>query len=102
MPTELETLSFEQLTDHVTAWFKDTLPRADHRRLLPPTLQELAKGRPVAMERLAERAGITVEEARAFLRKAGGEWDSTGTRLIGGGLTHKPTPHSYKVKGHDL
>jgi alkylmercury lyase len=100
--THLEMLSFEQLADHVTAWFRETLPRAEHRRLLPPTLQELAKGQPVAMESLSARAGITVEEARTFLSKAGGEWDSTGTRLIGWGLTHNPTPHRYQVNGHDL
>jgi alkylmercury lyase len=100
--TQLETLSFEQLADHVTAWFKETLPRAEHRRLLPPTLQELAKGRPVAMETLAERAGIPIEEAHSFLSKAGGEWDATETRLIGWGLTQNPTPHSFQVNGHDL
>jgi alkylmercury lyase len=100
--THIETLSFEQLTDHVAAWFRETLPDAEHRRLLPPTLQELAKGLPVAMETLSARTGIPVEEARSFLRRAGGEWDSTGTRLIGWGLTHNPTPHRFEVSGHDL
>jgi alkylmercury lyase len=99
---QLETLSFEQLVDHVTAWFRETLPRAEHRRLLPPTLQELAKGQPVALETLSTRADIPVEEAQEYLRKAGGEWDSTGTRLIGWGLTQTPTSHSFHVNEHFL
>jgi alkylmercury lyase len=98
----LETLSFEQLADHVSAWFRETLPRAEHRRLLPPTLQELAKGQPVAMETISTRADIPVEQAQGFLRKAGGEWDSTESRLIGWGLTQTPTSHSFQVNGHDL
>ena len=102
MTTQLEALNFEELVDHIAAWFGETLPRSEDRRLLPPTLQELAKGRPVSMEILAEHAGIPVEEAQAFLRRAGGEWDSTAKQLIGWGLTHTPTPHRFRVNGHDL
>ncbi|HZC99853.1 MAG TPA: organomercurial lyase [Actinomycetes bacterium] len=88
----LHALTEDQLTEHLVAWFKQILPLEEHRRLMVPTLRELATGQPVQPERLAALAGVPVDRTRALLRQAPSEWDVSGTRLVGLGLTSKPTP----------
>ena len=99
---DLHRLSDEQLTDHLVAWFKQTLPLEEHRRLIVPILQELATGQPVDPERLAALAGVPLGQTLALLQQAPSEWDPGGTRLVGLGLTSKPTPHRFQVRGHSL
>jgi len=43
----LHELTDEQRSDHLVAWFKQTLPLEQHRRLFVPMLRELATGQPV-------------------------------------------------------
>ncbi len=98
----LHQLTDEQLTDHLVAWFKQTLPLEEHRRLFVPMLRELATGQPVEPQRLAALAGVPLDQTLALLRQAPSEWDPSGTRLVGLGLTMKPTPHRFQVHGHSL
>jgi alkylmercury lyase len=99
---DLHRLTDDQLTDHLVAWFKQTLPLEEHRRLIVPILQELATGQPVDPERLAALAGVPLDQTLALLQQAPSEWDPGGTRLIGLGLTSKPTRHRFQVHGHSL
>ena len=98
---DLHRLTDEQLTEHLVAWFKQTLS-PEHRRLFVPTLQQLATGQPVEPERLAAQAGLPVDQTQALLRQTPSEWDPSGTRLVGLGLTSKPTRHHFQVHGHNL
>jgi alkylmercury lyase len=99
---DLHRLTDEQLTDHLVAWFKQTLPLEEHRRLIVPSLQQLATAQPVAPHRLAALAGMPVDQTLALLQQAPSEWDPSGTRLVGLGLTSKPTRHRFQVHGHSL
>jgi len=98
----LHTLTDDQLTKHLVAWFKQTLPLEEHRRLMVPMLRELATGQPVQPERLAALGGVPVDQTLALLRQAPSEWDPRGTRLVGLGLTSRPTPHRFQVHDQDL
>lgn len=98
----LQELTDDQLTKHLVAWFNQTLPSEEARRLFVPMLRELATGRPVDPERLAALAGVPVEETLALLRQAQSEWDPSGTRLVGLGLSSQPTPHRFQVEDRTL
>ncbi len=98
---DLHRLTDEQLTEHLVAWFRQTLS-LEHRRLFVPALQQLATARPVEPQRLATLAGIPVDQTVALLRQAPSEWDPSGTRLVGLGLTSKPTRHRFQLHGHRL
>lgn len=102
MSPTLAELGFDELADHLAGWFEHLLPHQAHRRLLVSARRELSNGRPADLERLAEAAGVSVGETLEFLREAGGEWDPSGSKLIGWGLTGTPTPHRYRTRGHDL
>jgi alkylmercury lyase len=74
----------------------------DVTRFLAPMIRLLAEGRPVALERLATEAGAPVETVESWLRaQPGTDWDDSG-RLLGFGLTQKPTRHRYIVDGRVL
>ena len=63
--------------------------------LVPHAMRPLADGEPVAIERLATAAGRPVAEVEAALgEQTSAELDADG-RLIGLGLTLRPTPHRY-------
>lgn len=62
----------------------------------------LADGEPVTVERLATVGGWPVAEVRAELeRQPGTEWDEHG-RLVGFGITLRPTPHAFHMDGRTL
>ncbi|MDE1852548.1 MAG: hypothetical protein KGI38_02240 [Thaumarchaeota archaeon] len=61
----------------------------------------LAEGRPVAIQRVADRLLLSEEDAKSWLVDLGAEFDAAGD-LIGLGLTSVPTPHAFRVNGHDL
>lgn len=65
--------------------------------LLRPLLELLAKGRPVTPEQLARAAGRTTEEVRgALATMSDTEYDEQG-RILGSGLTLRPTPHRFEI-----
>jgi len=74
----------------------------DVTRFIAPMIRLLAQGRPVALERLATEAGVPAQTIESWLRaQPGTDWDDSG-RLLGFGLTQKPTRHRYIVDGRVL
>ena len=70
--------------------------------LMVPLLRLLAAGDPVPVELLAEAAGGTVDDVRRSLAAVPDtEYDDQG-RIIGQGLTLRPTPHRFTVAGQEL
>lgn len=65
-------------------------------------LRLLARGEPVTIEQLTEATGKPAEEVRAGLAAlADTEYDEVG-RVVGHGITLRPTPHSFEVDGRQL
>jgi alkylmercury lyase len=70
--------------------------------LLIPLMRLLVDGDPVTVEQLAAAAGRTLEEVRRGLAAVPDtEYDDQG-RIIGQGLTLRPTPHRFTVAGEEL
>ncbi|NYI77103.1 organomercurial lyase MerB [Nocardioides panzhihuensis] len=70
--------------------------------LLVPLLRLLVDGDPVAVEQLAAAAGRPIDEVRRGLAAVPDtEYDDQG-RIIGQGLTLRPTPHRFIVAGEEL
>lgn len=70
--------------------------------LFRPVLRLLARGEPVAPEQIAAATGRPAVEVVAALRRLpSAEWDAAG-RLVGLGLTLRPTPHAFEVDGRTL
>jgi alkylmercury lyase len=67
-----------------------------------PLLRLLLDGDPVTLEQLAEASGCTVDGVRRGLAAVPDtEYDDQG-RIIGQGLTLRPTPHRFTVAGEEL
>lgn len=70
--------------------------------LLIPLLWILVNGDPVTVEQLADVAGRSVEDVRAGLALVPDtEYDDLG-RIVGQGLTLRPTTHRFTVAGEAL
>ncbi|CAH0123504.1 organomercurial lyase MerB [Microbacterium sp. ZW T6_19] len=70
--------------------------------LLIPLLRLLVDGDPVTVGQLAAAAGRTPDEVRHGLAAVPDtEYDDQG-RLVGQGLTLRPTPHRFTVDGEEL
>jgi alkylmercury lyase len=68
------------------------------RRLVPL----LAEGQPISPERIASELSRSRAETLAALRQLPSlEWDEAGD-LVGAGLTLRPTPHRFELKGRTL
>ncbi len=79
------------LIDQVEGW-----------ELAPHAFRLLSDGEPVALERLAAAAGWSVEAVEAALdAQISAERDDQG-RLVGLGLTLRPTNHRFTVDGRTL
>lgn len=72
------------------------------KEFLPHAVRLLACGRPVTIEQLAIAAHVPADEVEASLRsQPGTDWDERG-RLVGFGLTQRPTAHRLAVSGQQL
>ncbi|WP_219419322.1 organomercurial lyase MerB [Pseudonocardia nigra] len=70
--------------------------------LWPVLLRQLARGRPVAVDDLAQATGRSAVEVRdALAGLSDTEYDEQG-RVVGHGITLRPTPHQFTVDGHRL
>lgn len=70
--------------------------------LWAPLLRLLVTGEPVADTDLAQATGRTVDEVRQALAELPDvEYDEPG-RIVGYGLTHRPTQHRFTVDGRQL
>jgi alkylmercury lyase len=69
---------------------------------VPTILRLIARGRPVDLAELAAEPGqLAPDLERALRAQPGTEWDDDG-RLVGFGLSLRPTAHRYLVGGHTL
>lgn len=74
----------------------------DRFSTIPLVLRLLARGRPVELQELADRSGRPAPELERILEvQPGTEWDDEG-RLVGFGLSLRPTAHRYVVGGRTL
>jgi len=76
--------------------------RTEGFELLPHLARLLAEGQPLSLDRLAAASGWSVEQVRRALnRHPSVEWDDQG-RLVGFGLTLRPTPHKFTFEGRNV
>lgn len=87
-------LDRDAFTDQVAAYHRSF--GKDFWRLLWAAVAELATGRPVEPEHLAALANLPLERTRAIAREAW-EWDPSGERLVGAGLTSLKTPYRVDI-----
>lgn len=67
-----------------------------------PLLRKLARGAPVNIYDLAAETDTPVERVRQVLaRQSDIEYDEQG-RIVGNGITLRPTPHQFEVDGQRL
>lgn len=70
--------------------------------MLVPLLRLLAAGEPVTVEALAAAVGLPVDEVtRRLAAVPDTEYDEQG-RIVGQGLTLRPTRHRFTVAGQEL
>jgi alkylmercury lyase len=97
----MKTSDLEILAAHITAPMRTTAGEAFFK-IVPPTLDLLAGGKPASPEEIAAAAGKPPEEVRAALdRFPSAEWDEQG-RVAGLGLTLRLTPHRLELEGRTL
>jgi alkylmercury lyase len=76
--------------------------RIEGLELVPHAMRLLAEGEPVTLEDLAAAAGRPLEEVQVALgEQTSAELDADG-RLVGLGLTLRPTPHRYLLDGRTV
>src|SRR5919108_1707946 len=84
----------EAFTDQVAAYHQSL--GKDFWRLLWTAVAELATGKPVEPEHLAALANLPLDRTLAIAREAW-EWDPSGERLVGAGLTSLKTPYRVDI-----
>jgi alkylmercury lyase len=70
--------------------------------LWPTLLRQLATGRPVTLNDLAQHSGRSSAEVRDKLAALSDTEYDEQDRVIGHGITLRPTPHHFTVEGHQL
>ena len=74
----------------------------DGFELLPHIVRLIARGQPVSLDDIAEAAQRSRDDVDSVLRaQAGTDWDDDG-RLLGLGLTLRPTAHRFTIPGRTL
>ena len=97
----MKTNDLHELAARITAPMRTTGGEA-FLEIVPPTLDLLARGKPASPEEIAAACGKPPEEVRASLdRFPSNERDEQG-RVVGLGLTLRPTPHRLELKGGTL
>ena len=97
----MPTSNLEHLTQRLLDWYETQYWAAELEALTPLVLSELARGEPVDVARIAPRTGMTASDVLSLLRGSPAEWDHDG-RLVGFGLTLRPTRHRFEVDGRVL
>jgi alkylmercury lyase len=70
--------------------------------VVPYLVRVIARGLPVSIQELADTASLPVGDVERMLRaQPGTDWDEHG-RLVGFGLTLRPTAHRYTIAGRVL
>lgn len=82
-------------SDRIRTEMAAVFDERDTLALLRPLVRLVAEGDPVPVDRLAAAANLSVDEVEARLRaEPGVDWDDDG-RLLGFGLTQRPTNHRF-------
>ena len=90
-----------KLVERVTEW-QDRVPWPVERGgIAAAAIVELAAGELVNLARVADRAGARAGDVLDFLHATPAEFDHDG-RLVGFGLTLRPTPHRVELDGRTL
>lgn len=90
------------MSDDCTCTDAAFIARFEGLEILPHAVRLLSKGRPVSIADLADAVGETTAKVEARLRsQPGTDWDEEG-RLVGFGLTLRPTPHRFVVDDQTL
>ena len=91
-----------QLATRLTAAFNGGGAASARPWLWRPLLRLLATGGPVSLDQLAAATGHTTGQVREALAAIPDtEYDETG-RIVGSGLTLRPTPHRFETGGNTL
>lgn len=91
-------MEIEELADELN----QTLGSAGSPPLFRPLLVLLARAAPVSVDDLTAATGLPAGEVRQALANLPDiETDEQG-RVVGSGLTLRPTPHRFTVEGHQL
>jgi alkylmercury lyase len=97
----MKTRDLQQLAARITAPMR-TMAGEAFLEIVPPTLDLLARGKTAAPEEIAAASGKSPEEVRTTLDQfPSAEWDGQG-RVVGAGLTLRPTPHRLELEGRTL
>lgn len=92
----MQTSDINELVERVTEW-QDRVPWPVERgAIAAAAIAELAAGEPVDVARVAVRAGAPADDVLDFLHATPAEFDRDG-RLVGFGLTLRPTPHRVEL-----
>jgi alkylmercury lyase len=90
------------MTDHHACADAEFLSSLDGFEFVPHLVRLLAQARPVGLNEIAAVGHQPVEDLEQLVRsQPGTEWDDQG-RLVGFGLTTRPTEHRFKVAGRTL
>lgn len=90
------------MTNEYVADTVEVIRNIEGFELLPYAVRLLSRGEPVPLDALASASGSPAADVRAALaRQVSAEWDDEG-RLVGFGLTLRPTPHHITVAGRQL
>ncbi len=97
----MKTNDLRELAARITAPMRITAGEA-FLEIVPPTLDLLARSKPVTPEEIAAASGKSPEQVRAALERfPSTEWDEQG-RVVGLGLTLRLTPHRLELEGRTL
>jgi hypothetical protein len=87
------------MSDHHACGDAAFLSSLDGFEVIPHIVRALAQGGPVATKEIAASANLPEADVLRLLRpQPGTEWDDDG-RLVGFGLTPRPTEHRFTVGG---
>ncbi|GLD45106.1 alkylmercury (organomercurial) lyase MerB [Mycobacterium kiyosense] len=91
-----------QLAHRLNDSLGDTKNPGSKPWLFRPLLELLAQGQPVTIDQIADATASTVEQVRdALVAMPDTEYDERG-RIVGSGLTLRPTPHHFEIDGRQL
>lgn len=97
----MPTSNTDELSERLGDW-QDRLPwPAEDSGIVAAAISALAAAEPVDVARIAARADRPKSDVLGFLRRSPAEFDDDD-RLIGFGLTLRPTPHRVELDGHVL
>ena len=97
----MQASDFTELAERVAGWQERVPWPVERGGIAAAAITELAGGEPVDVARIAERAGASTDDVLEFLHGSPAEFDRDA-RLVGFGLTLRPTPHRVEFDGRTL